>query len=119
MFLGFHNYVTFYYKVSYSEKDKAKSNGLKFDFQKKKWYSRYRLNTDDEYETIDFGQNETRICVLFDICDVSINNEHLEHNKDKYLKQMNEEIKIMKEYYEEEQLEDELRQIYRAKKYLL
>jgi uncharacterized protein YqeY len=47
---------------------------------------------------------------------VSINNEHLEHNKDKYLKQMNEEIKIMKEYYEEEKLEDELRQIYRAKK---
>lgn len=95
---GLHNYVTVYYKVPYSEKDKAKKHGLKFDFQKKKWYSRHRLNSDDNFKTIDFGQDEpgAGVCPLFDICHVSVNNEFLEHYKEQYLKQLNEEIEEIK-----------------------
>jgi hypothetical protein len=131
-------FLNVYYDVRYSEKEKAKSNGLSFDFKKKKWYSKHELhnfhNGDKdpdldglrlEFNIIDYKitDNKNIYCPQYDddlktyCVMVESEIEKIKHENIETKKRMMNRIRCRfeKELIELEQLEKEFNEIFENK----
>lgn len=109
-------FLNVYYNVKYSQKELAKTRRLRWDSDKKKWYSKhelYNFHNGDDWIDLD------GVCIVFDIIDFKITNglyndiNHSEYNnridifKSLVMKQYNKLKNKQLEKDNDEELDDE------------
>lgn len=77
--------VNIYYDIAYKFKDMAKSKGLRWDVDKKLWYSIHKISDDDKVDL-------NNLTDLFEIVDYKFNFEC--SNYEIYINQITEKVKF-------------------------
>lgn len=77
------NYITIFYIVAYCEKEQAKQYRLKWNPDKKKWFSKHQIVNCESLESSD------GICPLFPIAEYKFDYDYNQNVKDKIIDEVN------------------------------
>lgn len=77
------NYITIFYNVAYCERDKAKQNKLKWNPDKKFWFSKHEIVNCERLKSSD------GLCPLFPIVKYKFDYDYDQNIKDKIFEEVN------------------------------